>query len=303
MIELNRYHEEMIELVSDGLRVGDNRPMSVDVRIITATNRILSDLISQGQFREDLFFRINVVPIHLPPPRKRRENIPLLVETFISRLRQKPENRFQACTWKKRSRQENRPEADALLDDANTRIPLDPQDHCHYIFCRRQCLSSASYHQGKAKFSSEFPENRAAVLIRMQYKVKKNGLIKNLMGKKVSFRTVRNHFVLFDSLGIGTLAAFLGNQRRCFPHFQHPSSHCRMVIGIPAGNSILGPSLFTSLFSGENSREGRFFPRGVHLIYRYPDICRGNGQDERLDQTPSPRTQREKAIRERIAAL
>lgn len=70
-------------------RVGDNRPISVDVRIITATNRNLSNLISQGHFREDLFFRINVVPIHLPSLRERREDIPLLVETFISRLRQK----------------------------------------------------------------------------------------------------------------------------------------------------------------------------------------------------------------------
>jgi len=68
-------------------RVGDHRPISVDVRIITATNRNLDELVTQGKFRDDFFFRINVIPIHLPPLRERMEDIPLLVETFIRRLR------------------------------------------------------------------------------------------------------------------------------------------------------------------------------------------------------------------------
>jgi PAS domain S-box-containing protein len=67
-------------------RVGDSKSITVDVRIITATNRNLLELISQKQFREDLYFRINVIPIHLPPLRDRREDIPLLVNTFINRL-------------------------------------------------------------------------------------------------------------------------------------------------------------------------------------------------------------------------
>ncbi|BBO91922.1 sigma-54 interaction domain-containing protein [Desulfosarcina ovata] len=67
-------------------RVGDNRPISTDVRIITATNRNLLELIDQKRFREDLYFRINVIPIHLPPLRDRRDDIPLLVNTFIKRL-------------------------------------------------------------------------------------------------------------------------------------------------------------------------------------------------------------------------
>jgi two-component system, NtrC family, response regulator HydG len=68
-------------------RVGENRSINADVRVITATNRNLLEMISQGNFREDLFFRINVVPIHLPPLRERREDIPLLVEAFILSLR------------------------------------------------------------------------------------------------------------------------------------------------------------------------------------------------------------------------
>ena len=67
-------------------RVGENTSISLDVRIITATNRNLLELIDQKRFREDLYFRINVIPIHLPPVRERREDIPLLVNTFINRL-------------------------------------------------------------------------------------------------------------------------------------------------------------------------------------------------------------------------
>lgn len=70
-------------------RVGDDNPISVNLRIITATNKNLLDLITQGKFREDLFFRINVIPIHLPPLRERKEDIPLLVHTFMHRLKSK----------------------------------------------------------------------------------------------------------------------------------------------------------------------------------------------------------------------
>ena len=67
-------------------RVGDITPVAVDARIITATNRDLEALIEEKAFRQDLFFRINVLPIHLPPLRDRKEDIPLLVDAFIHRL-------------------------------------------------------------------------------------------------------------------------------------------------------------------------------------------------------------------------
>ena len=67
-------------------RVGDHQPISVDVRIITATNKDLEDMIARKEFREDFFFRINVIPIHLPPLRHRAEDIPQLVNAFIRRL-------------------------------------------------------------------------------------------------------------------------------------------------------------------------------------------------------------------------
>ena len=64
-------------------RVGGNREEAIDVRIIAATNQDLQALIATGQFREDLYYRINVIPIHLPPLRQRREDIPILVEHFL----------------------------------------------------------------------------------------------------------------------------------------------------------------------------------------------------------------------------
>jgi len=66
-------------------RVGDNQPIPVDVRIISATNRDLRKLVAKGAFREDLYFRINVIPIELPPLNQRREDIPLLAQFFMRR--------------------------------------------------------------------------------------------------------------------------------------------------------------------------------------------------------------------------
>jgi two-component system nitrogen regulation response regulator NtrX len=65
-------------------RVGGNRDISVDVRVIAATNKDLKTGIARGEFREDLFFRLNVFPFHLPPLRERREDIPQLLTRFLS---------------------------------------------------------------------------------------------------------------------------------------------------------------------------------------------------------------------------
>ncbi len=66
-------------------RLGGNREVQVDVRVICATNRKLSEMVSEGTFREDLYFRLNVVNIEIPPLRERREEIPQLVDSFLHR--------------------------------------------------------------------------------------------------------------------------------------------------------------------------------------------------------------------------
>jgi transcriptional regulator with PAS, ATPase and Fis domain len=67
-------------------RVGGVRPVPVDVRVLAATNVNLRSAVRQGTFREDLYYRLNVVPIHVPPLRARREDIPHLVEHFVRKI-------------------------------------------------------------------------------------------------------------------------------------------------------------------------------------------------------------------------
>jgi len=67
-------------------RIGGAKPISVDVRVIAATNKTLENEIAAGKFREDLYYRLNVVPIHVPPIRERREDIPTLAQYFAATL-------------------------------------------------------------------------------------------------------------------------------------------------------------------------------------------------------------------------
>jgi two-component system, NtrC family, response regulator HydG len=79
-------------------RVGDNRQVNIDVRILTATNRDLNMLMEQGRFRDDLFYRINVIPIWVPSLRERGGDIALLADAFFQRIRLKNEKSIQGIT-------------------------------------------------------------------------------------------------------------------------------------------------------------------------------------------------------------
>ena len=78
---------KLLRVLQDGEfeRVGENKTRQIDVRIISATNQHLEDLIIQGKFRKDLYYRLNIISINLPPLRERKEDIPLLVRHFIKK--------------------------------------------------------------------------------------------------------------------------------------------------------------------------------------------------------------------------
>jgi len=89
-------------------RVGGIQPIKVDVRVIAASNRALKDGVALGQFRDDLFYRLNVLAIYLPPLRERRSDIPLLVRRFIAEFAAQHDRQFNGIT----------PEALQILVDA-----------------------------------------------------------------------------------------------------------------------------------------------------------------------------------------
>jgi len=76
---------KVLRVLQDGIfyRVGGNKPISVDIRIIAATNQNIPEEITKGNFREDLYYRLNVVELHVPPLRERRKDVPLLVHHFV----------------------------------------------------------------------------------------------------------------------------------------------------------------------------------------------------------------------------
>jgi PAS domain S-box-containing protein len=79
-------------------RVGDNKPIKADVRIISATNKDLKQLVDQGKFRDDLYYRLKVFPIQVLPLRERKDDIPLLVDHFIKKFNQQNSKQLHGCS-------------------------------------------------------------------------------------------------------------------------------------------------------------------------------------------------------------
>src|SRR4030043_1371182 len=81
-------------------RIGSNMPIKVDIRVISATNTNLENAVTQGKFRQDLYFRLNVIPISIPPLRERREDIPLLTNHFLNKFNMAFNKRIPGFTEK-----------------------------------------------------------------------------------------------------------------------------------------------------------------------------------------------------------
>ncbi len=113
--------------------VGGTQTLKVDVRIIAATNKDLQVGMEEGRFREDLFYRLNVIPIHIPPLRDRPEDIPGLVTEFVRKHADRPRtlspaamNQLKSCPWRGNARElENVIERALALSDATE---LEPED-------------------------------------------------------------------------------------------------------------------------------------------------------------------------------
>jgi two-component system response regulator PilR (NtrC family) len=127
-------------------RVGGLNDITVDVRVISATNKDISEAVASGSFREDLFYRLNVVPLNIPPLRERPDDIPLLLDHFLSRFSSNTKKfspealRFlMNYSWKGNVRElENMVERTVLLTDREIILPEDlPEEICKAVELRR----------------------------------------------------------------------------------------------------------------------------------------------------------------------
>jgi formate hydrogenlyase transcriptional activator len=150
-------------------RVGSNQPISVDVRLIAATNRDLPAAVAAGTFRQDLFYRLNVFPIGVPPLRERAEDIPLLVEYFVARFAKGPGKRFRqiskntleilgAYSWPGNIRElQNVVERAVIVSESETFV-VDES------WFKREPANSAETHEGLSALSNREVEMIEAAL-------------------------------------------------------------------------------------------------------------------------------------------
>lgn len=143
-------------------KLGDNKEMEVDVRIITATSRNLRKLIDENTFREDLFYRINVFPLNIPPLRERREDIPLLIDHFLKdrkRIHPSALDILMNYNWPGNVRElENMIERLVVFASSETVMPDDLPSEIKDTVCKK-IDSSLSYQEAKKQVLDEFNQN------------------------------------------------------------------------------------------------------------------------------------------------
>jgi len=150
------FQAKLLRVLQEGEfeRVGGNRTLKVDVRLVCATNRNLEEMVSKGDFRADLYYRINVVPIFLPPLRERKEDIPLLVDHFLQRFNKENSRHVRiapeamdvllACYFPGNVR-----ELENCVYRVATLVRGDMVREADFACQRGLCLSSSLWKQGK----------------------------------------------------------------------------------------------------------------------------------------------------------
>ncbi len=158
-------------------RIGSNRSISVDVRVLAATHRDLNTLVAEGKFRQDLLYRLNVVPLKVPSLRERAADIPLLVEYFIDRFGKKAGKKFrridkrtlklfQAYSWPGNIRElQNVIERAVILSDGDTFSVDDTwlRQEPHQVASPMVALNGALLRQEKEMIEAALAESRGRV--------------------------------------------------------------------------------------------------------------------------------------------
>lgn len=176
-------------------RIGGSETIQVDVRIIATTNRNLEEEVEKGRFRKDLFYRLNVISIHLPPLSRRREDIPLLAHHFLKRYNQEYNKNIEAIS------------EDAMLHLARADWPGNVRELANRIeravvLCRSNCLEVPDFYVGgkvRSNHLNDFPQVPGASL----REIEKWLILKTLNSSKfnrtrtaqildISIRTLRN---------------------------------------------------------------------------------------------------------------
>lgn len=175
-------------------RVGGNKQVKVDVRLISATNRNLEEMIAANKFRLDLFYRLNVFTIHLPPLRERKEDIPPLVEHFIEKYNKKYSTNkkishalltmFLAYSWPGNVRElENLIERLVVISDEQSIFPQHLPDDIFVRMNNQRTLDTSSIDEFKLAAMAESGEAALA-----------ENLPENLIEKFPDFHEAREHF-------------------------------------------------------------------------------------------------------------
>ncbi|MFO7890111.1 MAG: sigma-54 dependent transcriptional regulator [bacterium] len=146
---------KLLRFLQDGeiRRVGDNESIMINVRLLVATNKNLEEEIEKDTFREDLFYRINVIPIHMPPLRERKDDVPLLVNHFLEKFKKKTNKKMDGVSsdamklltghnWPGNVRElENVIERAVILSTHNVITPEDLPDS---LYNKKDTLKSSS---------------------------------------------------------------------------------------------------------------------------------------------------------------